>query len=98
VLEEEDEGGGGTVGTGGGAEEGGLEFCVQVSRWREYKGPGNRGSEMGGPAAESALYGIQRIINALLSDILETNKEFLDPVMEDLCEKGACVAKGPVNW
>ena len=35
------------------------------------------------------LYSIQRIVNALVSDMLDINKEPLDPVMEDLCEKGA---------
>jgi len=42
---------------------------------------------MGGPAAESALYSIQRTIKALVSDMLEINKQFLDPVMEDLHDK-----------
>ena len=66
MLEEKDEvdeGGGGMVVTGGGAEEGG--------QWWQDTGDRACGSEMGGPAAESALYSIQRTINTLVSDILE---------------------------
>jgi len=44
---------------------------------------------MGGPAAESASYDIQKIMNALSSDMLEIKTEFLDPVMEGLGEKRA---------
>ena len=49
-----DEGGWGkvVVVTGGGAEEGGLELCVQVSRWRQDTGKRVCGSEMGGPASQ----------------------------------------------
>jgi len=68
------EGGGGMVGNCGGAEESGLELCVHVSRWRQERGNRARGSEMGGPAAESASYGIQRIRNVLVSDMLEIDK------------------------
>lgn len=95
MLEEEEDvevGGGGVgVGTGGGVEDDGLAI---LSRGWEHQENRAHESEIGEPAAdlESVLSSIPGIINALV-DMLEINKQFSSPVMEDFCEKGGTIAE-----